>query len=323
MNYHFPNKSPNSIQDHCLAMGKSNNLKLSLNTNQFPVKINNNNVNLKVLKQNSNSINLKNQKDVINDDQNFDINDSFQRINMEKIQSDKPLRINNNPSLAEILFHKPPPANFYKKKSLSQSCTKFELNKINNKFDDEYSEENKQNNYQQINHYDNENSNIICYLQNDFKPMSNREYSGIRGDNKQINIFTFNNNNNHDDEEENINFISSKKSSKSQKFETEIKKDFGDINMDKFLSEGYKNLEINNYNYNREEKNKHEDIDKERKFIKKISLELQKNNLDYLSANDINDKDNFAGKFSEADLEREVNKVKNEVSFVNILLNHI
>jgi len=326
------------------------NLNASIDKDKFPTKLINNQIKnntvIEIKTMNENKINFNeknyNYNSKISQNENYYIDNLFSNINEEKRKSEKPLNISNcTVSISEVLFNKPPPTHYTKSKILSKSCSKLELenmkNKLSQNFQKDFSGKSpfKYSNNNDTHLYNSNHKND--FIDNErYDSYSNRDYE-LRTLNQKLNMEIKDNTNEinkdylenvGDDNDELIKFITSDGSKKRRisgkiqnTLKDEMKFDINEIN--NFLNEGeHENLNnLNNENFNTKNGsgnynkiNIAEEINKEMKFIKKISAEIKRNHLETLSTNDINDNDN-PKVLSEEDLEREINKIKSQVKF--------
>ncbi len=245
---------------------------------------------------------------------NFDINIIFKDINLEIKKSDKPLNTNNRTvSISEALFKKVPPSHFSKLKYISKSYTNLELENIrsglNQNIEKDFSGKNLFVNFDNI---DNKNFNSI----KDYDLIDIDKFDSYSNSNFKLNNFNIELRENkfheiNEDYSENveiqnnefINFLSSdntKMKRNNSKIQNSLRDDMKlDINeINKFFNEGGnelienindKKFDINkkgsiNYNENKIT----EEINKEMKYIRKMTADIRKNHLETLSTNEIN-----------------------------------
>jgi len=261
-----------------------------------------------------------NKNNVSFNPENIDFNNLLKNVNEEKTKSDKPLVTNKySLSIKEVLNSKPASSNFIKSMNLSKSCTKFELNKKQNKMNTLNFIYDDKNNFEVVNLINNDD----IEKNEKYGNFSICDYDDIKNSNRKLN-FEIENQFDNDilDDEENIRFIHRDKNNLNQQIKNELKDIDGfflnDENENIRQLENDFNLdnkieiidEINSEKGNFQKGYLEEDINREIKILETMRAELRR--MDTLSTNDIPDKDN-PGIFSEVELEREIQKVKSQV----------
>jgi len=328
MNFLNNEESPEFMQQNITPKISKINIQFSLDKYKLPTKSIDNNLNNKYsintpavnttyetkknFITNNDTKNNKTSYDTnFSQDENYDYNNLFTKnINQEKSKTDnQPLISNYNysSSISKVLFNKPAPLNFTMPKNLSKSCIR--LNKFNEisktafpHFPNEHKKFQIEKNFDAYSNCDielrnlnhrksslgevedfNDNENGAYGFNNDI----NRNYKGeMKFNLEEIDNFLNNENGN------NNNMNSSRLRLKSINSPSNGNNDNNNLYQDDHKIE--------------------EAINKEMKFIKKMSLELRR--IDTLSTSDIQDKDGPAF-YSESDLLRKINNIKNQVNF--------
>lgn len=299
-------KLPTKLINNNLNNNKFITSNTVINPRENQNKLINNDANISNFNHNSNQ--NKNVPKQQNEDSNIDLNNLFKSINEEKSKFDKPLQLNySTSSLSEILFNKPAPLNFTKSRHLSKSCTRLEMENIKSKLNENLDNENAI--VKSHTAFPPPETNPILVskrLEKSFDAYSNSDIE-FRNAKRKIHL------------EDDFNEVEREAYGLTNDINRNLNGDmkFNLDEIDLFLNnENDKNLDFRNEGKKSERKNKEnnaiidEKIDKEIQFIKKISAELRR--IDTLSTSDIQEKDG-PGFFAEADLLRQINKIKSQV----------
>lgn len=294
--------------------------QISFDKDKLPTKLINNNIKNNLIESNTvindkenknidlNKENIMKTKNDFPINENFDFNNLFGNINGEKRINDKHLIVNRNntSSISEVLFNKPAPFNFNRSKNLSKSCTKFELENLKSKLNQNNEKEFKNKSNTDLIHANNHiirgEKSFDAYSNCDIEHRTFNRKLTINGELGEI-------------EKEAYGFTNEI----NRNFKGEMKFNLNEIDI--FLENENKNNNGRNFGENFLQQNTNnraniddEAIDKELRLIKKISADLRR--IDTLSTSEVQDKE-VPFIFTEDNLNREINKIKSQVIIFN------